>query len=89
VAARNPPVHPLILGAKGHFEVGRTSYWSKYLRPAKRNLVDLVVSKSGLEKASDFANALFREFEARECRVVLSPNGERVSRPAMDEHIRE
>jgi hypothetical protein len=49
----------------------------------------LVVSKSGLEKASDFANALFREFEARECQVVLSPNGERVSRPAMDEHIRE
>lgn len=72
VAARIPAVHPLIHGAKEHFEVGRTSYWSKYLRPAKRNLVDLVVSKSGLDKAVGFANALFREFEAHECRVVLA-----------------
>jgi hypothetical protein len=86
LAARIPEIHPLIHGAKGHFEVGRTSYWSKYLRPAKRNLVDLVVSKSGVDKALDFANVLFREFESRECRVVLSPNGERVSRPAVDEH---
>ncbi len=86
LAARIPEIHPLIHGAKGHFEVGRTNYWSKYLRSAKRNLVDLVVSKSGLDKALDFANALFREFEARECRVVLSPNGEPVSRAAIDEH---
>jgi hypothetical protein len=81
-----PEVHPLIVGAKEHFEVGRTSYWSKYLRPAKRNLVDLVVSKGGLEKALVFANCLFREFEAHECRVVLAPNGEPVSRAAIDEH---
>jgi len=86
LAARIPEIHPLIHGAEGHFEVGRTSYWSKYLRPAKRNLVDLIVSKSGVDKALDFANALFREFESRECRVVLSPNGERVSRSAVDEH---
>ncbi len=34
----------------------------------------------------DLANALFREFEARECRVVLAPNGERVNRAEIDEH---
>jgi hypothetical protein len=86
VAATIPAVHPLIQGAKEHFEVGRTSYWSKYLRPSKRNLVDLVVSKTGLEKALSFANVLFRELEAHECRVVLAPNGERVQRASIDEH---
>lgn len=86
LAATIPAVHPLIHGAKEHFEAGRTSYWSKYLRPAKRNLVDLIVSKTGLEKALAFANLLFREFEAHECRVVLAPNGERVHRAVIDEH---
>lgn len=41
-------LHPLIRGAKGHFEGGRTSRDSEYLKPAKRLLVDLVVSKRGL-----------------------------------------
>lgn len=86
VAATIPAVHPLIHGAKEHFEVGRTSYWSKYLRPAKRNLVDLVVSKTGLDKAVGFANALFRDFEAHECRVVFAPNGEPVHRASICEH---
>jgi len=86
LAATIPAVHPLIHGAKEHFEAGRTSHWSKYLRPTKRNLVDLIVSKTGLEKALGFANVLFREFEARECRVVLAPNGEPVHRASIDEH---
>ena len=86
VAASISAVHPLIHSAKKHFEAGRTSYWSKYLRPAKRNLVHLVVCKSGLEKAVGFANALFRELEAHECRVVLAPNGERFHRASIDEH---
>jgi hypothetical protein len=86
VAARVPQVHPLVHGAKEHFEVGRTSYWSKYLRPAKRNLVDLVVSKNGLDEALNFANNFFRELEAHECRVVLAPGGERMRRAAIDEH---
>jgi hypothetical protein len=86
VASTLPEVHPLIVGAKEHFDVGRTSYWSKYLRPAKRNLVDLVVSKGGVEKALTFADFLFQEFEAHDCRVVLAPNGEPVSRATLDEH---
>jgi hypothetical protein len=86
VAARIPAVHTLIHGAKEHFEVGRTSFWSKYLRPFKRNLVDLVVCKNGIDKALNFANTLFRELEAHECRVVLAPRGERMSRAAIDEH---
>lgn len=86
VAARIPQVHPLVHGAKEHFEVGRTSYWSKYLRSAKRNLVDLVVSKNGLDRALNFANTFFRELEAHECRVMLAPSGERMRRTAIDEH---
>src|SRR5258708_22451850 len=85
VAATIPAVHPLIHGAKEHFEVGRTSYLSKYFRPRKRNLVELIVSQNGLDKAVGFANALFRDFEAHECRGVLAPNGEPVRRASIDE----
>jgi hypothetical protein len=79
-------VHLLIHGAKMHFEAGRTSYDSEYLKPAKRSLVDLVVSKAALDKALGFANELFRELEARSCRVVLAPSGEQMRRAGVDEH---
>jgi hypothetical protein len=61
VAARVLQVHSLVHGTKEHFVASRTSYGSKYLRPSKRNLVDLVVSKNGLDVALNCANNLFRE----------------------------
>jgi hypothetical protein len=76
----------LIQGAKIHFEQGRTSYDSQYLKPAKRLLVDLVVSKNGLNKALGFASDFFRELEAHDCRVIIAPNGERMRRADVDEH---
>lgn len=85
-ASGSLPVHLLIQGAKGHFEVGHTSYDSQYLKPAKRSLVDLVVTKTVLDKALNFANTLFRELEAHDCRVVLAPKGEYLRRAAVDEH---
>ena len=51
--------HPLTIGAKVHFETGRLSYEAGYLKPAKRNIVDLVVSKTGLDKALSFATMAF------------------------------
>jgi hypothetical protein len=83
---RQPEVHLLIQAARAHFEVGRTSYDSQYLKPAKRLLVDLVVTKTALDKALGFANALFRELEARDCRVVHAPHGEYMRRAKVDEH---
>jgi hypothetical protein len=85
-AASPADLHPLIHGARAHFDVAGTSYDSNYLKPAKRLLVDLVVSKTGLDKALTFANQLFLELEAHECRVVIAAHGERMGRPQVDEN---
>ena len=89
---RNMPVgpratqHPLLVGAKPLFEAGRLSYGAEYLKPAKRLLVDLAVSKTGLDKALTFANQLFLAFEERGHRVVIAPNEEQFRRAEVDEH---
>lgn len=80
-----PDRHPLTIDAKTHFEAGRLSYSTRYLKPAKRLLVDLAVSKTGLDKALSFANLLFLELESRGHRVVIAPNTERFHRAEVDE----
>jgi len=80
-----PERHPLTVDAKTHFEAGRLSYSTSYLKPAKRLLVDLAVSKTGLDKALSFANQLFLELESRGHRVVIAPNTERFQRTEVDE----
>lgn len=77
--------HPLINGAKPLFEVGRLSFEGSYLKPAKRSLVDLIVTKTGLDKALSFANILFLALEENGYRVVLAPNGEHFHREDVDE----
>jgi hypothetical protein len=54
-----PDRHPLVSGAKPLFEAGRLSWQGKYLKPAKKLLVDLAVTQTGLDKAIAFANELF------------------------------
>ena len=87
--ARTPPLrataHPLVNGAKALFEAGRLSYSGDYLKPAKKLLVDLAVTKGGLDKALSFASALFLELEESGHRVVIAPNGEYLNREAVDE----
>ena len=51
--------HPLISGAKHHFEHQIYFHDVGYLKPTKKLLVDLVVSKPCLDKALSFANKLF------------------------------
>ncbi|MBN9133937.1 MAG: hypothetical protein J0H48_11335 [Nitrosospira multiformis] len=77
--------HPILNGAKTQFEAGRESYEGKYLKPAKRLLVDLAVTKSGLEKALAFANQLFLSLEDNGHQVVIAPNDEHFQRAAVDE----
>ena len=64
--------HPLIKGAKPLFEAGPLSRDSGYLKPEKKLLVDLTVSKTGLDKALSFANQLFLSLESRGHRVVIA-----------------
>lgn len=77
--------HPLITGARPLFEAGRLSYHGSYLKPAKKLLVDLSVTKEALEKALSFANELFLALEARGHRVVIAPTSELFRRAEVDE----
>lgn len=81
-----PSEHPLVYGVKSFFESGRFTHETGYLRPDKKLLVDLVVAKSGLDKALSFANRLFLSFEERGYPVVLEPRSENFYRAAVDEH---
>lgn len=80
-----PDRHPLVNGAKPLFEAGRYSWDGNYLKPAKRLLVDLIVTKTGLEKAIAFANELFLALEAQGHRVIIAPNSEHFHRATVDE----
>ncbi len=80
-----PDRHPLVGGAKPLFEAGRLSWHGKYLKPAKKLLVDLAVTQTGLDRAIAFANELFLALEARDHRVVIAPNSERFHRAQVDE----
>lgn len=78
--------HPLVKGARELFEAGRLSYNADYLKPTKRLLVDLAVTKTGLDKALVFANNLFLQLEEYSYSVVLAPKGEIFHRADVDEH---
>lgn len=77
--------HPLIIGAKPLFEAGRLSYHAGYLKPAKKLLVDLAVTKTGLDRALSFANQLFLAFGASSHRVLIAPNTQQFHRADVDE----
>lgn len=86
--AARPPLpdqHPLVSTAKPLFEAGRLSWRTKYLKPTKRLLVDLAVTKTGLDHAIAYANQLFLALEARDHRVVIAPSSEQFHRADVDE----
>jgi hypothetical protein len=74
-----------VSGAKPLFETGRLSWRTRYLKPTKRLLVDLTVTKTGLDKAIAFANEFLLVLEARDHRVVIAPNSEQFHRADVDE----
>jgi len=63
--------HALLNGAVAHFTHCRTLEAEKYLKPYKRNLVDITCSQTGLRHALAFANALFLALESKGYPVVL------------------
>jgi hypothetical protein len=73
--------HVLVAAVHEDFEKCRLSEVG-YLRPLKRNLVDVFVSQGALDYALDTADQLFRAFEDRGYRVMLALPGE-FRRPAL------
>jgi hypothetical protein len=80
-----PDQHPLVKGAKALFVIGRESDEAGYLKPNKKLLPDLVVTKTGLDKALNFANQLYLMFEKYGHHVIIAPNGEHLYRAAVEE----
>ena len=78
-----PDRHALIRGAREHFEIDRFTEHG-YLRPRKRLLVDIVVSKAMLSTALDVANHLFLMLERHGHRVALAPGNRYGNRPAVE-----
>jgi len=66
------------------FEVGRESDVG-YLKPNKRLLPDIIVTKDALPRALDVANELFLLFEDRGHQVVFAPNESQFHRQEFDE----
>lgn len=77
--------HPLVTRARALFEEGRVTYGVGYLKPRKRLLVDILATKTGLDKALSFANELFLALEEGGYRVVIAPRGEHLTRREFDE----
>jgi len=70
-----PANHALVEDALKHFKPGRFTHELGYIKPDKRKLIDLTVTEKTLNRALEFANELFLEFEERGHHVVLDNMG--------------
>lgn len=82
--ADRPSKHPLLEGARGHFDEVRQGNPKTYVVPRKRNLVDIFVTPGTLDRALKVASELFLYLEDRGQRVVLAPAGRRYHREPAD-----
>jgi hypothetical protein len=76
--------HLLIRDARPHFNGAGHKSRNGYLKPSKRNLLDIVVTEPLLASALDLANGLFLALERRGHRVVLGSSNEQIFRPTLD-----
>ncbi len=79
-----PELHPLLQGARQHLDDGRETD-SGFLKPSKRLLADIVVSKPMRQHALDVANEFFLLFEERGHRVIFAPQGQNLCRHDVEE----
>ena len=82
--AERPSQHHLVSGAKIHFENVRETE-AGYLKPTKKLLPDLLVSKNTLDRALDIANELFLMLEDRGYKVMHAPRDIRFRRADFEE----
>lgn len=88
VRTARPSSHPLLAGAREHFDVARETDHG-YLKPQKKLLVDLVISKETLNRGLAMINKLFLALEDRGHRVVIAPQGEYFTRTEVDPRDKE
>jgi len=77
--------HALLLGAEALFTDSRETHEGKYLRPKKRLVPDLWVTKAALPRALKVANALFKRLDAAGLKVVIAPPHQHLHHKAADE----
>lgn len=82
-ASRRSAHHEVLAGAREHFDAA-TELDTRYLRPRKRCIVDVFVSKGMVERALALAKSLFLALDKRGHRVAFAPFGS-CRRPAVDE----
>lgn len=80
---RQSALHEVLAGAREHFDAA-TELDSRFLRPRKRCIVDVFVSKATVQRALALAKSLFFALEKRGHRVAFAPFGS-YTRPAIDE----
>jgi len=76
--------HHLIEDTKGHFDKGRFSRGLGYLKPDKKTLVDVIVTRATLDRALSFANMFFQALESRQHRVLFGRDREETQRLTPD-----
>ncbi len=81
---KRPSRHPLVSGAREHFDAARVSD-DGYLKPLKRCLVDVYVTREILPRALETANELFLTLQERGHRVMFAPFSERYHCADLDE----
>lgn len=86
--SKRPITHRLLVGAREHFDVARETD-DGYLKPQKKLLVDLIVSKESLIRGLTMVNDLLLALEDRGHRVVIAPHGESFTRAEVDPRQKE
>lgn len=84
VRVREGETHALLQGARAHFENTRRIDEGEFLKPYKKLLVDITVTRSALEPALRLANELFNTLVAAGHRIVLAPKGLSLARGEVD-----
>jgi hypothetical protein len=82
-SASLPRRHPLLVDVEEHFKKVRDSE-NGYLRPTKRAMADLIVSRTGIAHAVDFANQLYLALMKEGLAVALSDPATHMNRESVD-----
>ncbi|NWA32021.1 hypothetical protein HX817_10780 [Pseudomonas sp. C6002] len=83
-----PRRHPLLIDIEEHFKKAHETD-EGYLRPSKRSMADLIVSRSGVSHAVDFANQLYLAFMGKGFAVALSDPTSLMGRASVDHREQE
>ncbi|GID02982.1 hypothetical protein [Pseudomonas sp. 008] len=78
-----PRRHPLLIDIEEHFKKAHETD-EGYLRPSKRSMADLIVSRSGVSHAVDFANQLYLALMKKSLAVALSDPTTHMGRESVD-----